>query len=52
LTASELYLVSMPTDPNTATVNGTGYEIMKTANNRVTVVATGAEQGATISVTR
>lgn len=52
LTASEKYLVSMPFDPSTATTNSTNYTILKTANNRVTVAAPGAENGATISVTR
>ncbi|MCX6793144.1 MAG: prepilin-type N-terminal cleavage/methylation domain-containing protein [Candidatus Falkowbacteria bacterium] len=52
LTASEKYLTSMPFDPSTSTVNSTGYEIKKTANNRITVVAPGAEQSATISATR
>ena len=52
LTASEKYLTSIPFDPNGSSTNGAGYEILKTANGRVTVVAPDAEQGATISVTR
>ncbi|HEY5588488.1 MAG TPA: prepilin-type N-terminal cleavage/methylation domain-containing protein [Candidatus Paceibacterota bacterium] len=52
LYTSEKYLTSIPFDPNTSTVDTTGYKILKTANNRVTVSAPGAEQGATISVTR
>lgn len=52
LTDNEEYLVSMPLDPTGSSANGVGYEIFKTANGRVTVVAPDAEQGATISVTR
>jgi prepilin-type N-terminal cleavage/methylation domain-containing protein len=52
LTTNEKYLTSIPFDPKSSTVNSTGYQILKTANNRVTVTANNAEQGATISVTR
>lgn len=52
LTASEKYLTSMPYDPNTSTANSTNYNISKSANGRITVAAPGAEQSATISVTR
>jgi prepilin-type N-terminal cleavage/methylation domain-containing protein len=52
LTASEKYLTSIPFDPKSSTVNSTGYQILKTANNRVTVTAANAEQSAVISVTR
>ena len=52
LTANEKYLVTMPTDPTASSTNGTGYSIVKDGNNRITVCAPSAEQGATISVTR
>lgn len=52
LTASERYLTALPADPTGSTTNSTGYTILKTANNRVTVAAPSAEQSATISVTR
>lgn len=52
LTASETFLTAIPADPTGSSTNGAGYEIKKTANNRVTVVAPDAEQGATISITR
>jgi prepilin-type N-terminal cleavage/methylation domain-containing protein len=52
LTALQKYLAGMPTDPQGATTDGTGYFIVKSANSRVTVCAPSAEQSATISVTR
>lgn len=52
LTTDEKYIVSMPYDPTGSSTNGAGYEIKKTANNRVMVVAPDAENGASISVTR
>lgn len=52
LTASEKYLVAMPTDPQAGTTNGTGYYVVKSTNGRVTVCAPTAEQGTIISVTR
>jgi len=52
LTASEKYLPAIPFDPSGASTNGAGYEVVKTANGRVTIVAPDAEQNTTISVTR
>lgn len=52
LTASEKYLTSIPYDPSTSTTNSTNYNISKSANGRITVAAPGAEQSATITVTR
>jgi len=51
-TANEKYIVAVPTDPSSSTTEGSGYFIVKTASSRVTVCAPGAEQGASISVTR
>ena len=48
----EKYLTGLPIDPQATTTNGIGYYISKSANGRVTIQALGAEQGATISVTR
>lgn len=55
LTTAGKYVVSVPKDPQCATVcatNGAGYKISKDANGRLTVVATYAEQSKTISVTK
>jgi len=52
LITNEEYLVAIPVDPTGESTNGAGYEIKKTANGRVTVVAPDAENSATIEVTR
>ena len=49
---NEKYLVSIPIDPQATTTDGVGYYVSKSANGRVTVRALGAEQDATIIVTR
>jgi prepilin-type N-terminal cleavage/methylation domain-containing protein len=46
------YIVNMPEDPQDTDANGTNYDIFRDANGRVTVCAPGAEQAATIEVTR
>lgn len=51
LTTNERYLVAIPQDPTGSTTDGAGYEILRTAGGRVTVVAPDAETK-TISVTR
>lgn len=55
LTTAGKYLVSIPKDPQCATVcavNGAGYKINKDVNGRLIVTAPYAEQGKTISVTK
>ena len=47
------YIVAIPSDPQSSTATGTNYTIFKNATtSRITVAAPGAEQGATITVTR
>ncbi|MBU1124111.1 hypothetical protein KJ652_06015 [Patescibacteria group bacterium] len=46
------YIVGIPEDPQDTTDDTVGYTIIQDANGRVTVAAPGAEQSATISVTR
>lgn len=59
LTAGEKYLASMPRDPKCGTtttencnVNGTGYQVSRSTAGRITVTATGAENGRAISTTK
>lgn len=52
ITTNQKYVTSIPTDPSVSSTDGTGYYIVRSGNNRVTVCAPSAEQGATISVTR
>ena len=52
LTNDGKYLVGLPADPNGATTNGSGYNITKDNNNRITVAAPHAENGETISASR
>jgi prepilin-type N-terminal cleavage/methylation domain-containing protein len=54
LTTNEKYLTTIPKDPQCTScgANGDGYKIQKSANNRVTISSTYAEQGKTITVTR
>lgn len=52
-TDNQKYVVAIPIDPSGATTtNGTGYRVAKNAYGRITVCAVGAEQGATITITR
>ena len=47
------YLVSLPSDPSLAsTATGTNYQIRQDSGGRIIVNAPGAEQSATIAVTR
>lgn len=55
VTTGGKYVASIPKDPQCSTTcatNGTGYQISKDANGRITVAAPSAEQGKTISVSR
>jgi prepilin-type N-terminal cleavage/methylation domain-containing protein len=50
---NEKYLVGIPTDPGgNATTSGTGYNIYKSTNGRVTVEALYAEESATIKASK
>ena len=53
--ATQKYIVSLPQDPQCATVcapGSIGYNIVKSANGRVTVTSLHEEQSATITVSR
>lgn len=52
LTDNELYLISIPIDPNNSSENGTGYEISKSSSGRITVFAPHAENEENIQVTK
>lgn len=52
LTDLERYVLKMPSDPTSASVNGTGYFINKDTYGRITVNAPFAEIGDTITVSR
>ncbi|OGF34203.1 hypothetical protein A2533_02805 [Candidatus Falkowbacteria bacterium RIFOXYD2_FULL_35_9] len=52
ITAGGKYLTSIPNDPMIASYNGTGYNIVKSINGRITVCAPGAEYNNTISITK
>jgi prepilin-type N-terminal cleavage/methylation domain-containing protein len=55
LTASAKYIVGIPKDPQCASLcstYGTGYRIVKDANNHITVSSVYAELSATISLSR
>ena len=52
LATNEKYLTGLPVDPSGGTQNGIGYFVARSANNRVTISAPSAEQGASITVTR
>ena len=52
LTTNEEYIPQMPQDPQNSSEVSAGYNIFKTANNRITVTAPNAENEAVISVTR
>jgi type IV pilus assembly protein PilA len=52
LTASEVYLVSIPIDPEESGSTGTGYNIVQSTNGRITVCAPAADLSQDISVKR
>lgn len=52
LSYDEKYIVEMPADPIGVSTYGVGYEIYKSANGRITVVAPDTQVGQTIKITR
>ena len=52
LTDQERYVLKIPTDPTSASANGTGYFVNKDAYGRITVNAPFAEIGDTVTVSR
>lgn len=52
LTASEIYLVSVPVNPSTGSATGTGYHVVQSTNGRVTVCSPTTDLGTSISVQR
>lgn len=52
LTTNGKYLPSLPLDPKVVSTNGTGYFILKTVDNRISVIAPLAENSANIAVTK
>ncbi|MDQ7814461.1 MAG: type II secretion system protein [Patescibacteria group bacterium] len=52
VTFEERYILKIPTDPTSASANGTGYYVFKDAYNRITVEAPFAQLGDEIEVSR
>jgi len=52
LATNQKYLVSIPIDPQNLSTNGTGYNMVKTVNNRIIVCAPLAEREAVIEVSK
>lgn len=52
LTASQKYIVSIPSDPQCTTANSSCYNVSKSANGRITVANTIIENEATISASK
>lgn len=52
VTASERYIVSIPVDPASTSTAGTGYNIIKSDNGRITVCARSVDGDGIISVSR